>query len=519
MRFNKFYLILLLLISFVACKPKSVFTESEITKEQQQELVNFKIIQLNDIYEISPISGGKQGGMARVAYIRDSISQVCPNTYMVLAGDFLSPSLLGTLKQDGKRIQGKQMVEVMNAMDFDLVTFGNHEFDLKEGDLLDRLKESRFPWTSSNILHKTKDGLKPFNMYVDNKEQAIPKTYTIKVPDADGNTINLGFFSTTIDSTPQDYVHYEDYMESAIAAYKKLKKTADVIVGLTHITIEDDVLLAEAMPKVPLIMGGHEHFNMLVPTKYGTVAKADANAKTVYVHTFQYNTRTKKVRVHSSLVPVNDKVGEQEKTKKVVDKWELVLEKELENIVDNPFDVIYQTKEVWDGTDDASRSEQTNLGAYITKAMYAAFDDLDAVVVNGGSIRIDDELEGYITSVDIFRILPFGGSIIKVDITGELLEESLNFTEAKSGTGAYLQKYKIARKDGEWHIDGKALDTEKIYKIAMTDFLITGYDIPFLTEKSSGLKSVYFPKEGELAYDVRKAIIEYLKAKKTQAVD
>lgn len=517
MKLYKFYLILFLLVSIIACKPTSVFTESENTIKE--ELVYFKIIQLNDIYEIAPISGGKQGGMARVAYIRDSISKLCPNTYMVLAGDFLSPSLLGTLKQDGKRIQGKHMVEVMNAMNFDLVAFGNHEFDLKEKDLLDRLKESSFPWISANIQHKTKFGLKPFNMYVDNREQAIPETYTIKVPDAEGNTINVGFFSTTIDSTPQDYVHYEDYIETALESYEKLESKADVILGLTHLALEDDILLAESMPKVPLIMGGHEHYNMLIPTKYGTIAKADANAKTVYVHTFQYNTITKEIQVHSSLVPINDKVGVQEKTQKVVDKWQLILEKELQNVVDKPFDIIYQTKEIWDGTDEASRSEQTNLGAYITKAMFATFDDLDAAVVNGGSIRIDDELEGDISSVDVFRVLPFGGSIIKVEMTGDLLEKSLDYTEAKAGTGAYLQKYKIARKDGEWYIDSKPLDIEKIYKIAMSDFLITGYDIPFLTDKNSDIKSVYFPKEGEQAYDIRKAIIDYLKLLKYQLVD
>ena len=28
------------------------------------------------------------------------------------------------------------MIEVMNAMDFDLATFGNHEFDIKENELI-----------------------------------------------------------------------------------------------------------------------------------------------------------------------------------------------------------------------------------------------------------------------------------------------------------------------------------------------------------------------------------------------
>lgn len=70
-----------------------------------------------------------------------------------MAGDFLNPSLLGTIKIDDERISGKQMIEVMNAMNFDLVTFGNHEFDIKEDELQKRLNESTFPWMSSNTRH------------------------------------------------------------------------------------------------------------------------------------------------------------------------------------------------------------------------------------------------------------------------------------------------------------------------------------------------------------------------------
>ncbi len=73
--------------------------------------------------------------MARVAHVVDSIRNVEPNTFLFMSGDFLNPSMLGTIELNGEGIHGKQMIEVMNAMDFELVTFGNHEFDLKEEDL------------------------------------------------------------------------------------------------------------------------------------------------------------------------------------------------------------------------------------------------------------------------------------------------------------------------------------------------------------------------------------------------
>lgn len=511
-RFN-LLILLLVLVALYSCKPKQILSkDSTLPKENT---VSFKLVQLNDVYEIAPTGGGLYGGMARVAHIRDSIREITPNTYMVMAGDFLNPSLLGTMKHNGEPIKGKQMVEVMNAMDFDLVTFGNHEFDLKEEELLKRLEESQFAWTSANVEHVTAEGNKPFYYNENGRKTPIPTRYIIEVPINEDLTLPVGFFSVTINSTPQDYVHYKNYYEAAHEAYDALQNEAEVIIGLTHVSLGMDKDLAESMENVPLIMGGHEHYNMLVPTENGTITKADANAKTVYIHTVQYNLETKEICIHSTLLPVNDKVASQSKTQKVVDKWQDILEVELNEFIDNPSEIIYHAKEPLDGTDDASRSEQTNLGEIITKAMAASYNnEVDAALVNGGSIRIDDKLKGDISSTDIFRVLPFGGSIIKVDIKGSLLEQSLNYAETKAGTGAYLQYYNLDRKDGQWYVAGKPLQTDKLYKVAMTDFLITGYDIPFLTKENEDLMKVYEPTKDETASDLRTAIISYLKNNK-----
>lgn len=502
---------ILALATLFSCKPNKYLNKDVPTATART--VSFKLIQLNDVYEIAPTGGGLYGGMARVAHIRDSVREITPNTYMVMAGDFLNPSLLGTMKHRGEPIKGKQMVEVMNAMGFDLVTFGNHEFDLKENELLARLDESQFPWTSANVEHVTSNGKQPFYYNDNGVKKPIPTHYIIDVPIDGKNTLPVGFFSVTLNSTPQDYVSYKDYYEAAHTAYQALNNEAAMIIGLTHVSLDMDKKLAESMENMPLIMGGHEHYNMLVPTKHGTIAKADANAKTVFVHTVQYNLDTKEICMHSKLVNVNDNTASQPKTQKVVDKWQDILEKELNEFIENPSEIIYHAEEPLDGTDDANRSEQTNLGKIITKAMAAAYNnELDAALVNGGSIRIDDKLQGDISSTDVFRILPFGGSIIKVDIKGSLLEQSLNYAETKTGTGAYLQSYNLERKDGQWHIAGKPLQTDKIYQVAMTDFLITGYDIPFLTTNNKDILKVYEPAQDELAADLRTAIIDYFKS-------
>lgn len=101
---------------------------------------------MNDIYELTPVSGGREGGLARVATIRKDLLAENPHTMTVLAGDLLSPSALGTARVDGERLAGKQIVAAMNVLGLDYITFGNHEFDVRESGFLERLEKSRFTW-------------------------------------------------------------------------------------------------------------------------------------------------------------------------------------------------------------------------------------------------------------------------------------------------------------------------------------------------------------------------------------
>jgi 5'-nucleotidase len=54
---------------------------------------------------------------------------------------------------------------------------------------------------------------------------------------------------------------------------------------------------------------------------YTTVAKADANARTAYVHFLVYNWETKKARVHSHLEHISPALASQPAALAVVDKW------------------------------------------------------------------------------------------------------------------------------------------------------------------------------------------------------
>ena len=505
-------LILLCFLFITACKSKQGISESK----KEDGIITIKLIQLNDVYEIAPLSGGKYGGMARVAHVRDSIAQENPNTLLFMAGDFLNPSLLGTIKFEGERIAGRQMIEVMNAMKFDLVTFGNHEFDIGEDALQKRLDESKFAWTSANVRRILKSDTLPFTIQNNKGHIYIPDTHTISLVDANGTKMDLGFFSVTIPSNPQDFVYYGDIYTEAERAYKLLEMNTDVVIGLTHIDVEEDKQLAKQLPNLQLIMGGHEHNSMLIPTENGVIAKADANAKTIYIHTLSYNTLTKQLDIDSHLMPIDERIASQPEVEAIIKKWNAILESKIEEVISDPNEVIYYADPPLDGTDSANRAIQTNLGDIITHAMALSFDEnVDAALVNGGSIRLDDMLDGEVTSLDIFRVLPFGGNVVHVDITGDLLIKVLDFGRANRGTGAYLQRHNISEGTrGRWLLGGAPIYPEEKYTVAFSDFLLKGYDIPFLTPENEGILKMYEPRKEEAASDIRKAVILYLKSLK-----
>jgi len=502
MKLKKSLLLTLLSLLFFSCS-------------QDDGKLSFTILQVNDVYEIAAIQNEQFGGMARVETVKQELLKENKNTLLMLAGDFLNPSLLGTMKYEGKRISGRQMVEVMNAMKFDLAAFGNHEFDVKEHELQERLNQSNFPWISANVFHVTENDTIPFYQERNGVKEEVKGSFIKELTDEDGTKIKVGFLSVCIPSNPKSYVHYTDIFEEIQEEYNLIKDQVDVVIGLTHVEVEQDEEIAKLLPNIPLIMGGHEHTKKDRTIGNVSIKKADANAKSAYIHTIVVDQRSKKTTVESEYKMIDSSIAYEPKVDSLVNQWQCIMKKEISKVVENPDCVIYNTDVPLDGKDTPIRSIQTNLGKMIAQSFAYSYDGkVDCALINGGAIRIDDELIGDLTSVDIFRVLPFGGSALKVDMPGSLLKRVLEYGETEGrGTGAYLQRYNAKKVDDVWRIGNKKISDSKLYTVAISDYLLLGFDIDFLTVKAvvdAGGK-VYRPKDYDLAYDMRKGLIAYLK--------
>lgn len=512
---RKIYIPLCLgLLAIHACSPSK---NSTAKKDDGKIELNF--VQINDVYEIAPLDGGRSGGMARVASIKKEELKKNPNSLLVIAGDFLSPSVYNSLKYEGSRIRGRQMVDVMNTAGVDLAVFGNHEFDITEAELQSRINESTFKWISTNTFQKKGNDIKAFVKQTPAGAEPFVETYIKTIQDADGTTARIGFIGLTLPFNKAGYVSYTDAFVAARQAYDKIKAECDAVVAITHQSIDEDIQLAREVPGLSLIMGGHEHERHYAKIGQVYITKADANARSVYLIKLKVNKKNKQVTVKAAIKDVDEKIAIDPQTDMVVKRWTDIAEKNYASIGFDARKLVMETGEPLDGRENYVRSGQTNLTQLVVRSMEKASPTADVAIINAGSIRVDDILQMPVTQYDIIRSLPFGGSIVEVDMKGSLLVQILNAGVKNRGIGGFLQYSAALVKDsisGNWSLKNIPIDANKVYKVSTSDFLMTGGEanLDFMTDKNPGVIKLYptFTDMKDARSDIRRAIFMYLEA-------
>lgn len=481
----------------------SLFAQTPVAPATGDQKVSFILLQVNDVYEITPVSG--EGGLARLATLKKQLMAENPNTYMILSGDLFSPSALGTAKVNGARLSGKQMVDSFNHVGLDFATLGNHEFDLKAEEVNQRLQESKTKWIVSNA--------------TDSQGKLFPNTVTnhiLTVTDRDQEIAKVGLFGVLLNSNPKDYVKYSDAFTTATQQVTELDPQVDMVVAITHLTVNQDRQLASQQPKVDLILGGHEHENMAVEVGAGfpKIYKADANARSAYIHRITYHLDTKKIDIESTLKRLTADIPDDSQVAQVVSNWVKIA---YDGFRKDGFEsemVVAEVPIALDGLEGSVRNRPTELAKLLAETMRLVLPNTELAFFNGGSIRIDDVLPpGKLTQYDVIRILPFGGLTVGVEIKGSLLKQVLDAGRANVGSGGYLQTAGVAFVDNNWLINDQPLDVNRVYRAAVNDFLLTGKEggLGFLTRTHPDLKVLI---DGP---DLRQAFIAEMKKRYNSA--
>ncbi|MDH3493452.1 MAG: 5'-nucleotidase C-terminal domain-containing protein [Acidobacteriota bacterium] len=427
--------------------------------------ITVTFLHVNDVYQFMPVEGGKKGGLARLQTLRKQVLAENPNVIFTLGGDTLSPSV------ETRTYKGAQMIDAWNAIGLDYSVFGNHEFDLKTPEILERIKESKFQWLGANI-YDTKAG----KNFADTPDFVIREFEGVKI-----GIVGVILPEAKETSSMDDSLTVIDYclVANLIVSRLRMVEKVDAVVGLTHLFMAQDKKLA-GCADFDLILGGHEH-TLLQSSANGTpIFKMTADAREMGKFNLNFDRKTKRLLgMDWVIIPVTEEIPDAPEFSAVVDKYKDLLEELAVKVG--------ETAVTLDALSLSNRQKETNIGNFIADS-YRSAAEADIGFVNGGSIRADLIYNpGVLTKRDVISILPFNNPIVKIEITGAVLREVLEHGVARSAEdnepGRFPQvsgmsfKFDASRPAGsrvtEILVGGNPVDKSNSYTLATSDFLVT----------------------------------------------
>lgn len=431
-------------------------------------VVRVTLLQVNDVYQISPVDKGKAGGLARLATLKKQIQAESPHTLFLLGGDTLSPSVASTI------FRGEQMVAGWNAAGLDYAALGNHEFDFGDDVLRRRMQESRFAWLAANVIDRRTG--RPFGGMA---------PYVIRK----FNGVKVGLFGLLTPETKQTSsasknVLFLDPNRTAARIVRQLRaRGARTIIAITHLSMPQDKQLARSA-QIDVIIGGHEHDLLQSQAGCTPIFKMGSDARTLGRVDLNISARTGRVEsLDFTAIPVTDKVPDDPAAAAIIGEYENKLSAEL----DKP---VGRTTVELEARSKMVRSGETNLGDFIADAFRQATAS-DVVIFNGGSIRSDATYgPGEMTKRDVITLLPFENPIAKVAVKGaqlraalehgvsRIVEESENgrFPQVSGLRFVYDGRRPAGARVVEVTVNGQPLDDNRIYTLASSTYLLDGGD-------------------------------------------
>lgn len=140
---TKLFIISLMILTLVSCSKE---------KEPEHKYGDtLTVYSFNDVHG-SIVGDGSNFGLDQASYlIKNSDNYIPEMTMLLSSGDMYQGSGLSNLTD------GRSMVEVMNAMNFDAMAIGNHEFDWGVDTLKNNIELSNFPVLSYDVYNKSND--------------------------------------------------------------------------------------------------------------------------------------------------------------------------------------------------------------------------------------------------------------------------------------------------------------------------------------------------------------------------
>ena len=406
---------------------------------------------------------GQVGGMAVLqAFLR---RQKGPRL-LLDAGDWYE----GT--PEGAFSKGKLSIDLFNALGYDALEVGNHDFDFGVGNLAALCGRAAMPVLGANV-YEAPSG----------RRAGFLKPWVIK----DVAGVKVGVFGLLTTLMPRlepqaDYagLRFRDVIAEARDDVAELRRRgATVIIALTHVGFEkgpsepfvDDKALAAAVPGIDLIVGGHTHTYLKTPyrdPRHKTlVVQAGAALTDVGQVTLDVDAGTGKVvSAKGRLVPLSvDEYGEDAAIAAAIAKEEPA----IQAVYDVPVATAAQALR-------RDRGAESPLGDWMADCA-RAWAGSDVAVL--GFLPADLP-SGPLTLRTFQTVMPFDNRLVKLTMSGRLLERAFDAgvspTRAMmqvSGAGFQYDRSKpLGRRLAAVTVGGKPLDRRADYTVVTVDFLL-----------------------------------------------
>lgn len=375
---------------------------------------------------------------------------------------------------EGSLTKGDAVAEVFNAIGYDAITIGNHEYDAGADSLRALIAKMKAPVLSANT-------------YGDDGKPA-PWVRPWIVKEIAG--VKFGIFGLTTSHMRKlafkkniaglDFRREIDVAREAVKALKK--QGATVIIAVTHMGLEaenqkfeGDQTLAREVPGIDLIVGGHSHtyLNRAIRGENGTlIVQAGSYLVKAGRTTLEIDPKTKTVTASSDeLIELwPDRVGEDPAVKAIVDRRAADAGK--------IFETVLATAPAMMGREPDTENA---LGDWMTDCYRTALGS-DLALQNGGGIRAELPA-GPVTLRSIFNLMPFDNALVVLRMTGAdvraALDHGVSVGKIAQISGANVEYYRpkpAGERLASVTVGGAPLDDAKTYSFATLDFLTSGGD-------------------------------------------
>jgi len=205
----------------------------------------------------APVGFDRSGRIGGFAHLAGKVGEIRRregegNILLVDGGDTFSDDFVGN------ETRGEAVIRLMNALGYQFMALGNHDFDygLERTRKLQQL--ARFPMRAANILENGKPIFgRPWQVFEVNGVRVGMLALGYHNSDETGSKDNIrGLdFANGIDATRR-------YLP-------QIRKSADIVVLLSHQGTAVDRKLAREVEGVDLIIGAHSHDRITPPEKIG----------------------------------------------------------------------------------------------------------------------------------------------------------------------------------------------------------------------------------------------------------